>query len=95
MGIIKAALSSVKGTLADQWLEVIEAADMGDDTVFCEGTKIRKGENVKGSEVNKQDPNAMENKPTESHTELKRHIVANKNNTHRPKRPEMIDDFLR
>ena len=50
MGIIKAALSSVKGTLADQWLEVIEAADMGDDVVFCEGTKIRKGENVKGSD---------------------------------------------
>ena len=50
MGIIKATLSSVKGTLADQWLEVIEAADMGDDTVFCEGTKIRKGENVKGSD---------------------------------------------
>ena len=50
MGIIKAALSSVKGTLADQWLEVIEASDMGDDVVFCEGTKIRKGENVKGSD---------------------------------------------
>lgn len=50
MGIIKAAIGSVKGTLADQWLEVIEAADMGDDTVFCEGVKIRKGENVKGSD---------------------------------------------
>ena len=42
MGIIKATLGAVKGTLADQWLEVIEAADMGDDSVFCEGTKIRK-----------------------------------------------------
>ena len=50
MGIIKAAVASVKGTLADQWLEVFEAADMGDDVVFCEGTKIRKGENVKGSD---------------------------------------------
>ena len=50
MGIIKAVLGSVKGTLADQWLEVIEAADMGDDTVFCEGIKVRKGENVKGSD---------------------------------------------
>ena len=50
MGIIKAVLGSVKGTLADQWLEVIEAADMGDDTVFCEGVKVRKGENVKGSD---------------------------------------------
>lgn len=50
MGIIKATIGAVKGTLADQWLEVIEAADMGDDTVFCEGIKIRKGENVKGSD---------------------------------------------
>ena len=50
MGIIKAVLGSVKGALADQWLEVIEAADMGDDTVFCEGSKVRKGENVKGSD---------------------------------------------
>lgn len=50
MGIIKAVLGSVKGTLADQWLEVIEAADMGEDTVFCEGVKVRKGENVKGSD---------------------------------------------
>ena len=50
MGIIKAAIKAVKGSLADQWLEVIEAADMGDDTVFCEGVKIRKGENVKGAD---------------------------------------------
>ncbi len=50
MGIIKAAINTVKGTLADQWLEVIEAADMGDNTVFCEGVKIRRGENVKGSD---------------------------------------------
>lgn len=50
MGIIRAAVKSVKGTLADQWLEVIEAADMGDDVVFCEGVKTRKGENVRGSD---------------------------------------------
>ncbi len=50
MGIIRAALNAAKGSLADQWLEVIEAADMGDDTVFCEGVKIRKGENVRGSD---------------------------------------------
>jgi membrane protease subunit (stomatin/prohibitin family) len=50
MGIVKAVFGSVKGALADQWLEVIEAADMGDDTVFCEGVKVRKGENVKGSD---------------------------------------------
>ena len=50
MGIIKAAINAAKGALADQWLEVIEAADMGDNTVFCEGVKIRKGENVRGSD---------------------------------------------
>lgn len=50
MGLIKAAINTVKGSLADQWLEVVEADDMGDDTVFCEGVKIRKGENVKGSD---------------------------------------------
>lgn len=50
MGIMKAAINSVKGTLADQWLEVIEAENMGDDVVFCEGVKMRKGQNVKGSD---------------------------------------------
>lgn len=50
MGIIKAAIGAVKGGLADQWLEVVEADDMGDDTVFCEGVKLRKGENKKGSD---------------------------------------------
>lgn len=50
MGIIKAAINAAKGVLADQWLEVIEAADMGDNTVFCEGVKIRKGENVRGTD---------------------------------------------
>ena len=35
MGIIKAAINAAKGTLADQWLEVIEAADMGENTVFA------------------------------------------------------------
>lgn len=50
MGIIKAAISGVSGALADQWLEVIEAGEMDDNTVFCEGVKVRKGENVKGSD---------------------------------------------
>ena len=34
MGIIKALTGAVGGGLADQWLEVIEAADMSDTTVF-------------------------------------------------------------
>ncbi|MBQ7507283.1 MAG: SPFH domain-containing protein [Lachnospiraceae bacterium] len=51
MGIIKAALSAVGGGLADQWLEVIEPGDMGDQTVFVKGVMCRKGKgsNTKGS----------------------------------------------
>ena len=37
------------GTLADQWLEVIEADDMSDKTVFTSGVLIRKGQNTKGT----------------------------------------------
>lgn len=48
MGIIKAAVQAIGTSLADQWLEVIEAEDMGDQTVFTKGTKIRKGQNTKG-----------------------------------------------
>lgn len=50
MGIIRAALNAVSGGLADQWLEVYEPDDMGDQTVFTSGVKIRKGQNVKGSD---------------------------------------------
>lgn len=50
MGIIKAAASAVGGALADQWLEVIEPADMGGQTVFASGVRTRKGANVKGTE---------------------------------------------
>ncbi len=50
MGIIKAAVSAVSGALADQWLETIEPYDMGSQTVFTGGVKVRKGENTKGSD---------------------------------------------
>lgn len=50
MGIIKAAVDMVKGGLADQWLEVFEADNMGDQTVFTRGVKIRQGQNTKGTE---------------------------------------------
>ena len=50
MGIIRAAMQAMSGGLADQWLEVYEPDDMGDGTVFTKGVKIRKGQNVKGSE---------------------------------------------
>ena len=37
MGIIRAIGQAIGGTLADQWLEVIEADDMSDKTVFTSG----------------------------------------------------------
>lgn len=50
MGIIKAIKTAIGGSLADQWLEVIEPGDMGDQTVFTSGVKTRKGSNVKGTD---------------------------------------------
>lgn len=50
MGIVKALTSAIGGSLADQWLEVIEAGDMGDQTLFTSGVKVRKGSNTKGTE---------------------------------------------
>ena len=44
MGLIKAVFNSVGGNLADQWLEVIEAGEMSDTTVFTKGVKVRKDE---------------------------------------------------
>ncbi len=50
MGIIKAVASAVGGALADQWLEVIEADNMSDQTVFTRGVAVRKGQNTKGTD---------------------------------------------
>ncbi|MDD3140423.1 MAG: SPFH domain-containing protein, partial [Lachnospiraceae bacterium] len=54
MGIIKAVVSAIGGGLADQWLEVIEANDMGEGTVFTNGVKVRsddkRNSNKRGSE---------------------------------------------
>lgn len=50
MGIVKALTTAVGGSLADQWLEVIEAGNMGDQTVFAGGVKIRRGSNTKGTD---------------------------------------------
>ena len=44
MGIIKATVSAIGGGLADQWLEVIEAGDMSDTTVFKKGEAVRGGD---------------------------------------------------
>lgn len=49
MGIVKAITNAVGGALADQWLEVYEADNMGDQTVFARGVLIRKGQNTKGT----------------------------------------------
>ena len=32
MGIIRAAVDTARGTLADQWLDVVEAGEMGEQT---------------------------------------------------------------
>ncbi len=54
MGIIKAALNTIGGSLADQWLEVIEPDSMGDQTVLTRGISLRqgdrRGQNRKGSD---------------------------------------------
>lgn len=54
MGIIKAFFDAMGGSLADSWLEVIEAEQMSDTTVFCKGVKVRKndrrGSNTKGTD---------------------------------------------
>lgn len=54
MGIIKAIASAIGGSLADQWLEVLEPDNMSDSTVFTRGVKVRRDDrrnsNVKGTD---------------------------------------------
>lgn len=50
MGIIKAIGNAISGGFADQWLEVYEADNMGDQTVFARGVLMRQGQNKKGTE---------------------------------------------
>lgn len=53
MGLIRTAIGTVTGTISsglnDQFLEVIEPADMGGTTVFTKGIVVRKGANKKGT----------------------------------------------
>ena len=44
MGIIRAITQAIGGGLADQWLEVYEADDMGDNTVFTSGADPKRTE---------------------------------------------------
>lgn len=48
MGIIRAVGQAISGGLADEWLEVYEANDMGERTVFTDGVLLRRGQNTKG-----------------------------------------------
>ena len=54
MGIIRAAASAVGGSLADQWLEVIESDNMGDATVMTGGVAVhrdsKRNQNKKGTD---------------------------------------------
>ena len=43
MGIIRAAVDTARGTLADQWLDVVEAGEMGEQTLFTEGRHRKTG----------------------------------------------------
>ncbi|MGN0356077.1 MAG: SPFH domain-containing protein [Muricoprocola sp.] len=53
MGLIRTAIGTVTGTISsglnDQFLEVIEPADMGGTTVFTKGIAVRKGSNKKAT----------------------------------------------
>ncbi len=52
MGIIRAFFDAVGGNLADQWLEVLEADEMSDTTVFTKAVSVRndkRNNNRKGS----------------------------------------------
>ncbi|MBQ8133999.1 MAG: SPFH domain-containing protein [Clostridia bacterium] len=56
MGIIKAAMNTVGGALADSWLEVIEPSDMDSTTVMCPGVSKARNDkrntNTKGTANN-------------------------------------------
>ena len=55
MGVIKTIASAVGGSLADQWLEVIEPDDMSDTTVFTKGISVRKNDRRNGNRKGTQD----------------------------------------
>lgn len=50
MGLITAAVSSISGSLADSWKEVIEPDDMTDSTLLVKGVAIKKGSNRRGTD---------------------------------------------
>ena len=50
MGLIKAAVSSVRGVFGDSWKEVIEPGNMTADTLLSMGVAAKKGSNTKGTQ---------------------------------------------
>ena len=52
MGLISAAASAISGNLADQWLEVMEADNMTEQTIIAPGVLVNKG---KGSNTKRND----------------------------------------
>ena len=49
MGIIRAAMSAVSGTLKDQWLDTVEPENFGGETLCAPGVIVRQGSNKKRS----------------------------------------------
>lgn len=49
MGIIRAAMSAVSGTLKDQWLDTVEPEEFGGETLCAPGVIVRQGSNKKRS----------------------------------------------
>ncbi len=49
MGIVKATINAIGGTLGDQWLEAIEPNDMSDTTVFTSGVTVRENDRRMGN----------------------------------------------
>ena len=43
MGIIRAAIQTVTGSLSDQWQEIVEPEGMGEQTVFIKGVVKKSG----------------------------------------------------
>lgn len=60
MGLIKAITSTVGGALADQWLEVIEANNMDNQTLCTNGVLVQKDDRRRGSNV-KGTPDVISN----------------------------------
>lgn len=51
MGIIKAAVGSVKGAMGDQWLKAVEPQNMSDRTVFAKGVTEKGSDTIANGSV--------------------------------------------